>query len=447
MTPSWVQDAFVYHVYPLGLCGAPLVNDFQSAPEPRLLQLREWLPAIQELGCDTLLLGPVCESSSHGYDTADLFTVDRRLGSNADLAGLGAELRQRGMRLLLDGVFNHVGRGFWAFRDVMARREASAYASWFRGLSFGGAGHAGDGISYEGWAGHHDLVKLNHSQPELRAHLFAALEFWIREFGIAGLRLDAADVIDPGFLADLARFARALNPDFWLFGEMVHGDYRRLAEQGKLDGVTNYEAYKGLWSAFNDGNLFEIAYALQRQSGGEGIYRGLQLYNFADNHDVDRVASSLRNPAHLALLYGLLLTIPGIPSIYYGSEWGWEARRSRESDRDLRPACRLAEVQKPRPELAGWIAGLAGVRRSLPALRKGGYRQVHVAGEQLAFLRTLEGEDALVAVNSSAQPASLRLDLGGGWQRVWGEGEWQTYGDSLALNLPGHALTILRRLG
>ena len=409
MSVPWFQDAFFYHIYPLGLCGAPARNDFHSAPVARLDALYPWLDEIQRLGADALYLGPLFESSSHGYNTVDYYHVDRRLGSDETLAAFSRELHARGMRLVLDGVFNHVGRDFWAFYDLRCNLERSAYRGWFAGLDFSRPNAHGDPFSYEGWSGHTSLVKLNLDNPGVREHLFGAVQSWVERFGIDGLRLDAADVIDTGFLADLAGFCRGLRSDFWLMGEMVHGDYRRLTGAGGLDSVTNYEGYKGLWSSLNDRNYFEAAYALNRQFGPAGIYAGLGLYNFADNHDVDRAASSLRDPAHLPLLYALLFSMPGVPSVYYGSEWGLAGRRTPQDDRMLRPALEPGAAGKPQPWLAEVIARLARARRETPALRRGGYRELHVAAEQFAFLRPCPQGDALVALNASAQPARLEL--------------------------------------
>ncbi len=409
----WADDAFFYHIYPLGFCGAPPRNDFSTPPTPRLEQLYGWLDHLQSLGVNALYLGPLFESTTHGYDTADYYHVDRRLGTDETLARLSAELHRRGFRLILDGVFNHVGRDFWAFRDVLARGEQSPYRDWFHSLRFGKRNSHGDPFTYEGWNGHDDLVKLNLHNPAVREHLFGAIETWVRDFGIDGLRLDAADSVDHDFLRALANFCRRLRPDFWLMGEVVHGDYRRWANPQMLDSVTNYECYKGLWSSHVDQNYFEIAYALNRQFGEGGLYRDLPLYAFADNHDVNRVASNLTNPAHLYPLYTLLLTMPGVPSIYYGSEWGITGQRVNGSDILLRPALDLNALLQngPHPDLPQVIARLAAIRRRSPALRHGGYRELIVRHEQFAFARQTPEEGIVVAVNAAATPAPLDLPI------------------------------------
>jgi glycosidase len=303
----WIDNAVFYHIYPLGLCGAPRHNDGSSAPASRLDSLAPWLEHAAWLGCNALYLGPLFESVSHGYATTDYFKVDRRLGDRASLKRLVEKAHGLGLRVILDGVFNHVGRDFFAFRDVLANRQNSAYTHWFSGLDFAADNSYHDRLSYHCWDGHQNLVKLNLANADVRGHLFDAVQYWMGEFDIDGLRLDAADVIDKGFLSELAGFTKSRNPDFWLMGEVVHGDYRDWAAPNRLDSVTNYECFKGLYSSFNDRNLFEIAWSLNRQFAEGGLYRHLTLYNFADNHDVSRVASLLKDTANL---------LPSTPSFF-----------------------------------------------------------------------------------------------------------------------------------
>jgi cyclomaltodextrinase / maltogenic alpha-amylase / neopullulanase len=402
----WADDAYVYHVFPLGACGAERRNEPGTAVQHRLHLIAAELDHIQGMGANTLLLGPVFESSTHGYDTLDLRAVDRRLGSEDDLAQLAAEVHRRGMRLMFDAVFNHVGRDFFAFQDVRSNGVASQYADWFH-LDPHGRSPVGDDFGYEGWAGNYELAKLDVDHPAVREYLFGALDLWVDRFGIDGLRLDAADVLTPSFLAAVAGRARSRRSDIWLVGEMVQGDYTLIAAPGLLDGATNYELYKSLWSAHHDRNYFEIAFALNRQFGPEGLYRDLKMYNFADNHDVDRVAGSVDESAHLFPLYGLLFTIPGAPSVYYGSEWGLDQRRSDVDDRMLRPS--FAEVDRGRTDLVAAIGRLARVRAAVPALRHGDYAEVSVASEQMAFRRSFEGREVLVAVNMAAGPADVPI--------------------------------------
>ena len=409
----WINDAVFYHIYPLGFCGAPARNDFSSPPQPRLEQIEAWLDHIQVMGANALYLGPLFESSGHGYDTADYYWVDRRLGANETLVHLSQAIHQRGMHLILDGVFNHVGRHFWALRDLQTNLTGSVYKDWFHGLRFNGSSPYNDPFTYEGWNGHYDLVKLNLGNAHVREHLFGAIETWVREFDIDGLRLDAADCLDLDFLSALSGFCRSLKPDFWLMGEIIHGDYRRWANPAMLDSVTNYECYKGLYSSHVDKNYFEIAYAMNRQSGPKGLYRDLHLYNFCDNHDVDRVASNLTNQEHLYPLHILLFCMPGVPSIYYGSEWGIEGKKNNGSDAALRPRLDLQEMNADgaHKDLPKTISRLTDVRRQSIALRHGDYTQILVAHQQFAYLRQAGDDKVVVAVNAESKPVTVQLRL------------------------------------
>jgi glycosidase len=407
-----------YHIYPLGFCGAPERNDFRQPAGPGLRSLASHIPRLEELGINALYLGPLFESTAHGYDTLDYYHVDRRLGNNGDLKSLIRAFHDQGFIVILDGVFNHTGRHFFAFRDLVEKREASAYRDWFYRLDFTGRSPLGDPFRYEGWNGCYDLVKLNGASREVREHLFGAVRFWIEEFDIDGLRLDAADQLLPDFMDELSVRSKEMKRDFWLMGEVVHGDYRRWAGEGRLDSVTNYELYKSLWSSFNDRNFYELSWSLRRQSGPDGLYRNIKLYTFADNHDVNRAASVLRNPAHLFPLYGLLFTMPGIPSIYYGSERGMRGEKRNNSDSPLRPAWEDQDGRLPpenRPAagvgaLSGAIRDFIRIRRENPALWDGGYWELLTAHEQFAFLREGPGGQAIiVAVNSAESGKTISL--------------------------------------
>jgi glycosidase len=405
MKNHWVTDSIFYHIYPLGFCGAPERNDFVSTPFNRLEKIYEWIPHLRNLKVNAIYLGPLFESTAHGYDTANYFHVDRRLGTNEVLAKLIKELHDNGIKVILDGVFNHVGRDFWAFRDIQQRGTASPFCNWFQGLDFSMPSQFGDSFCYEGWNGNFDLVKLNLHSDEVRNHLFQAIRHWVQEFEIDGLRLDVADCLDHQFMRDLSIFCHSLNTNFWLMGEVIHGDYTHWANSNMLNSVTNYEAYKGLYSSLVDKNYFEIAYSLNRQFGQSGLYRDLMLYNFADNHDVNRVATSLKNPYHLYPLYCLLFTMPGVPSIYYGSEWGLEGQRTRTDDRPLRPALDLSQLKRisPQPDLPAVIALLASIRLGSFALRYGDYKELLVASEQLAFSRSTDNETVIILLNAAIE--------------------------------------------
>jgi len=404
----WSHSSVFYHIYPLGFCGALRYND-EPAPVPRLDKLAAWIPHLKDLGINALYIGPIFQSTYHGYDTRDYRLVDTRLGDNASFAKLCGLLHENGIRVVLDGVFNHVGREFWAFQDVREKGPASPYCSWFQNLNFGGGSPMGDPFWYEGWQGHYDLVKLNLRNPDVVAHLLSAVEGWMEVFHIDGLRLDAADCVDMDFFRTLRAFVKEKDPDFWLMGEIIHGDYARWANPDLLDAVTNYECWKGNWSAHNTKNYFEIAHSLNRQFGPGGIYRGLCLYNFAENHDVNRLASTLADRAHLYNVYTLLYTMPGAPSVYYGGEWALEGQKAHGENADLplRPALELADMAKLPQDLAAHLSRLAALREALPPLRDGDYENLVIQNQQLIFRRSLEGQNVYVCLNLSHDEAAL----------------------------------------
>jgi len=413
METNWIKDAIFYHIYPLGLCGAPDRNNLRLPAVSRLDFLYPWLDHIQGLGANAIYLGPLFQSTSHGYDTINYYKVDRRLGDNDTLARFADAVHQRGMRLVLDAVFNHVGRDFWAFRDLLEKGENSPYRDWFYNLRFGERNPKGDPFQYESWQGHYSLVKLNLENPAVQDHIFNAVRMWVDEFDIDGLRLDAADCIDLNFLQAMNNFTKSLDQEFWLLGEVVHGDYRQWVNANTLDSVTNYACYKGLYSSLNDENYFEIAHTLNQQFGQNGLYRDLVLYNFVDNHDVDRIVSKLVDPTHCYPLYLLLYTMPGIPSIYYGSEWGISGVKEKWTDTPLRPSLDLSEMQMmvPHPALAPAITRLAQVRKKLEALKIGNYSEIFVDHQQFVFLRELNGESILVALNSDPKEKNIKITI------------------------------------
>ncbi len=400
----WYDQSVIYQIYPLGLCGAPAEND--GVTVPRIRDLIPWAEHIRDLGADTVLLNPMMDSDRHGYDTRDYRRVDCRLGTNDDLKAVCDAFHAAGLRVLFDGVFNHVGRGFWAFKDVQEKRWDSPYKDWFH-LSFDGNSNYNDGFWYEGWEGHYELVKLNLHNPAVVEHHFDVIRGWVEEFGIDGLRLDVAYCLPPEYLAQLRQFANGLKPDFVLVGETLHGDYNRWMNDNACHSVTNYECYKGLWSAFNSMNLFEIGHSLNRQFGSENwcLYRGKNLLSFLDNHDVTRIATILQDKNHLYPAWALLFGMPGVPSIYYGSEWGLEGDK-HQGDASLRPALETPQSN----ELTAWITKLAAARHAYPALQSGSYRTVVLTNKQYIFERAIDGERVLVAINADAEPFTAHFD-------------------------------------
>lgn len=404
----WAYESVFYQIYPLGFCGAPFDNDGNQ--ESRILKVIDWIPHIEKLGANAIYFSPVFESDTHGYNTRDYTKIDCRLGTNEDFKKVCDELHKAGIKVVIDGVFNHVGRGFWAFQDVLRNREGSPYRDWFH-ISFEGNSNYNDGLWYEGWEGNFDLVKLNLRNEDVIQHIFSAVKGWIEEFDIDGLRLDVAYCLDHDFLRRLRQHTDGLKNDFYLVGETLHGDYNQWMNDSMCHSVTNYECYKGLYSSFNSMNMFEICHSLARQFGPEQwtLYKGKHLLSFVDNHDVTRVASILSNEKHLPLIYALSFGMPGIPCVYYGSEWGAKANKS-EGDQALR-AC----FDKPEfNELSEFIAKLAAAKKGSKALNYGNFRNVVLTNHQCIFERACDGERVLVAINASDQPYTAHFDAGCG---------------------------------
>ncbi len=404
----WAEQSVFYQIYPLGFCGAPKVND--GVPASRIGKIGQWAGHIRTLGADAVYLSPIFESDCHGYDTRDYRKVDCRLGTNEEFAQVCCTLHENGIRVILDGVFNHVGRGFWAFRDVQEKKWDSPYKDWFH-ISFDGNSGYNDGFWYEGWEGHYELVKLNLRNPAVVDYLLDCIRFWVEQFDIDGLRLDVAYCLDKDFLVRLRQFSQTLKPEFFLLGETLHGDYNQWVGDQLLHSCTNYECYKGLYSSFNSMNLFEIVHSLKRQFGPEPwtLYKGRHLLSFVDNHDVTRVASILQNPAHLPLIYGLMFGMPGIPCIYYGSEWGARGEKSQGDDA-LRPCFEAPQWS----ELTERIAAMARARRESEALCWGDFQDLVLTNRQTVFQRRSEHERVLVAVNADAAPYTAHFDAGCG---------------------------------
>ena len=406
---SWYNEAIFYHIYPLGLTGAPAQNDY-GAPAHRLNTLLPWIDHIQKIGCTALYIGPLFESVGHGYETTDYKKLDSRLGTNEDLTNFVAACHEKGIRVIFDGVFNHTGRDFFAFKDIQANREHSRYVNWYCNVNFGGNTEYNDGFSYENWGGYNLLVKLNQRNPEVQNYICDVIRFWVSEFDIDGIRLDAADVLDFDFMRTLRHTADEVKKDFWLMGEVIHGDYSRWVNGGTLHSVTNYALHKALYSGHNDHNYFEIAHTVKYlQNMGD-----LDLYNFVDNHDVERIYTKLSNKAHFAPMHVLLYTLPGIPSIYYGSEFGIEGKKEKFSDASLRPALNLEDYKNAVTEnpCTALIAALGKIRQATPGLSYGSYNELMLTNRQYAFARDLNNVRVIVTVNNDDNAAGMNLPVG-----------------------------------
>lgn len=438
---AWYDEAIFYHIYPLGMLGAPKENPY-GEPVHRLPGLIPWIGHLQRLGVNALYIGPLFESVGHGYETTDYKKLDSRLGDNRDLKDFVAKCHEAGIRVILDGVFNHTGRDFFAFQDIRQNRENSPYKDWYCNVNFWGNNEYNDGFSYDNWGGYNLLVKLNQRNPAVREYICDVIRFWVSEFDIDGIRLDAADVLDFDFMKALRRVADGVKPDFWLMGEVIHGDYTRWVNEGTLHSVTNYHLHKALYSGHNDHNYFEIAHTVKRLYGmGGNRPDGLKLYNFVDNHDVERIYTKLNNKAHFAPVHVLLYTLPGIPSVYYGSEFGIEGKKERYSDDSLRPALRYEDYADAAENnsLTRLIAALGRVRRQTKALSYGEYRELTLTNRQYAFARGTGDETVLVTVNNDDGAAALTLPASGNSAYIGALSGVQATanGGNITVNLPG----------
>lgn len=408
---SWYDEAVFYHIYPLGMTGAPKKNSY-SEPVHRINTLLPWISHIKEIGCNAIYIGPLFESVGHGYETTDYKKLDSRLGTNEDLTNFVSECHKQGVRVILDGVFNHTGRDFFAFQDIKKNRENSQYKDWYCNVNFGGNNSFNDGFSYENWGGYDLLAKLNQHNPAVRDYICDVIRFWVREFDIDGIRLDAADVMDFNYMQVLRQVANEVKADFWLMGEVIHGNYSRWANDGTLHSVTNYMLHKALYSAHNDHNYFEVAHTIKYVSDMVG--NRLKLYTFVDNHDVERIYTKLNNKAHFVPVHIMLYTLPGIPSIYYGSEFGIEGRKERGSDDSLRPALNFNDYKdaiKTNP-CTKLISALGTIRQNTPALCYGDYKELELQTTHFAYERILDGKSVIITVNNSDNPVNMNLPCG-----------------------------------
>lgn len=404
-----LKNTNFYHIYPLGFLGAPFENKDNKVCY-LFDKLVNFIPYFKELNINAIYLGPVFESTSHGYDTKDYFKIDRRLGDNNSFKKVIHSFKSAGIKVILDGVFNHVGREFWAFLDLLENGYNSKYKDYFKNIDFNSRSPYNDPFSYESWEGHYNLVKLNLLNNDVVNYLFDAIKMWIDEFDIDGIRFDAANCLDISFLKKVRDFTKSIKPDFWLMGEVIHGDYNYFANSNALDSITNYECFKGIYSSHNDHNYFEIAHSLNRQFGDGGIYKNISTYNFLDNHDVNRIASNLKNKEHLFNCYTILFTMPGVPSIYYGSEVSILGKKENNSDLPLRPELSLSYLNSNKGDLFYHIKKLGELKIKYSSLNSLNYTNVLIKNEQLVYKRYDLNEEIFVLLNLSNEKCDLFVD-------------------------------------
>jgi len=402
----WAYESVFYQIYTLFACGAPFENDHIETK--RLSKIDKFIPHIKSLGTKAILFNPIFESSTHGYDTINYRKIDCRLGTNADFAKLVKKCHKNGIKVVVDGVFNHVGRDFFAFEDVKKNKWNSQYKDWFN-INFDGNSSYNDGFYYEGWEGHFELVKLNLSNENVINYLLETVSFWIDEFDIDGIRLDVAYLLDRNFLKRLRTHTAGKKNDFFLMGEMIGGDYRQIVANDMCHSATNYECYKGLYSSMNSYNLFEITHSLMRQFGPEDwtLYKNMHLLSFVENHDVSRIYTSLENKNHIKAVYALMFSMPGIPCIYYGGEAELPGDK-KDGDMALRPD--LGTIKNN--EFTDYIKKLISIHNEKNAFYYGDFKSLFLNNKQCIWQRQT-GDMRLVTIcNIEDAPCTIYYNLG-----------------------------------
>ena len=437
--PHWVEHAIWWHVYPLGFVGAETAAPAPDLPvSHRLSHLNDWLDYAVDLGVPGLALGPVFASETHGYDTTDYYRIDPRLGDEADFDELIVQAHARGLRVLLDGVFNHTGRSFGPFQQVLQNGPGAPTQGWFRLTWPEGGWVPGSEPGYGDFEGHHHLVALNHGEPEVASFVAGVMKHWLAR-GVDGWRLDAAYAVPSAFWQRVLGDVRAEYPQAYFVGEYIHGDYAREVDAGSLDSVTQYELWKAIWSSLNDANFYELAAALDRHSGFLEAFAPL---TFAGNHDVTRLASKLKNPDQLPLALVVLLTVGGTPSIYYGDEQAFRGIKEDRAGGDdaVRPSFPATPADLAK---AGWPVyhlhrELIGLRRRHPWLHRARTEVLKLSNEHLVYQARAGGSAITVALNMSAQTATLSLPSPAGVVLA-GNGELLTEAPAVRLPAGGWA--------
>jgi neopullulanase len=462
--PDWVSDAVFYQIFPDRFAAServpkpgpveawdarPTTYGFKGGD---LLGIVEQLDYIQGLGVNALYLTPVFASASnHRYHTYDYYTVDPLLGGNEAFRSLLDECHARGMRVVIDGVFNHSGRGFWPFHHVVETGASSPYVEWFyidrAALAAGRELRPYPGpndrkpLGYGAWWNLPALPKLNTNNPGLREHLMGAIEHWVR-FGIDGWRLDVAEEIDAGFWREFRRRVRAINPDAYIVAE-IWREKPEWVTGDTFDALMNYPLTEALLS-FTAAKTLDMPLVKRHNEyrdfvspiGGEefarrlarivGMYRppaNRAQLNLLGSHDTPRyvtVAGGDVNALRLALL--AVMTLPGAPCIYYGDEIGLTGGL----DPDNRGAFPRESARWDK-ELLDFVRCTTSLRASHDVLRHGDFHVLATAKEAVAYAMLRDAHHGVVvAMNSGSTAASLGFAVGSetleavampGWER------------------------------
>ncbi len=451
---AWYESAVFYHIYPLGMCGVEKHRgEYEENGEPRrhFAQMEKLIPHMKRLGITALYIGPCFESEGHGYETIDYYKVDARLGDNAMFRHFVDACHAAQIKVVVDGVFNHSGRRFFAFEELRKHREGSPYRDWYCNVNFGGNNEFNDCFSYEAWHGYNILPRLNLWNRAVRDYLLDVIRFWVKEFDIDGIRLDCADVLNFDFMKEMRQLANTVKPEFWLMGEVIHGDYSRWVNRDVLHSVTNYELHKGLYSGHNDHNYFEIAHTIRRLFGDGGLVREGKLYTFVENHDVNRLINKVKDPAHMKNIYLIAYTLPGIPSIYYGGEFRLSGVQANGSDDAIRPALSIADyavLSEKEKDFVEFLEMLGRAKEELAALSVGSYEERLLTNRQFAYARLWNEQTVIVAANNDENPARVDIRAQDGEYVDYMTGQKYSCGNGkLSVELAAHSGVILVKGG
>ena len=451
---AWYESAVFYHIYPLGMCGVEKHRgEYEENGEPRrhFAQMEKLIPHMKRLGITALYIGPCFESEGHGYETIDYYKVDARLGDNAMFRHFVDACHAAQIKVVVDGVFNHSGRRFFAFEELRKHREGSPYRDWYCNVNFGGNNEFNDCFSYEAWHGYNILPRLNLWNRAVRDYLLDVIRFWVKEFDIDGIRLDCADVLNFDFMKEMRQLANTVKPEFWLMGEVIHGDYSRWVNRDVLHSVTNYELHKGLYSGHNDHNNFEIAHTIRRLFGDGGLVREGKLYTFVENHDVNRLINKVKDPAHMKNIYLIAYTLPGIPSIYYGGEFRLSGVQANGSDDAIRPALSIADyaaLSEKEKDFVEFLEMLGRAKEELAALSVGSYEERLLTNRQFAYARVWNEQTVIVAANNDENPALVDIRAQDGEYVDYMTGQKYSCGNGkLSVELAAHSGVILVKGG
>lgn len=451
---AWYESAVFYHIYPLGMCGVEKHRgEYEENGEPRrhFAQMEKLIPHMKRLGITALYIGPCFESEGHGYETIDYYKVDARLGDNAMFRHFVDACHAAQIKVVVDGVFNHSGRRFFAFEELRKHREGSPYRDWYCNVNFGGNNEFNDCFSYEAWHGYNILPRLNLWNRAVRDYLLDVIRFWVKEFDIDGIRLDCADVLNFDFMKEMRQLANTVKPEFWLMGEVIHGDYSRWVNRDVLHSVTNYELHKGLYSGHNDHNYFEIAHTIRRLFGDGGLVREGKLYTFVENHDVNRLINKVKDPVHMKNIYLIAYTLPGIPSIYYGGEFRLSGVQANGSDDAIRPALSIADyavLSEKEKDFVEFLEMLGRAKEELAALSVGSYEERLLTNRQFAYARVWNEQTVIVAANNDENPARVDIRAQDGEYVDYMTGQKYSCGNGkLSVELAAHSGVILVKGG